>query len=75
MDEKDITCEEWREYDIPGRPAPYRIAEPQKLITRVGGTTHRIVDVLGVVHCLPSPGQGGCVLRWKSRDAAKPVNY
>jgi hypothetical protein len=69
----DLTVEEWREYDFGGRV--YRIDNPVSLVTRTGGSTHRVVDSLGVVHCLPAPGVGGCVLRWKSRDAKKPVEF
>jgi len=60
----DLTgTEEWREYDFNGRV--YRINHPTKLSFRPGGTTHRVVDAEGVVHCVPAPGQGDCVLRWK----------
>lgn len=58
---KDISVEEWREYDFGARV--YRIEAPQKLY--IGATTHRVVDATGVVHCLPAPGYHGCVLRWK----------
>lgn len=55
--------EEWREYDWGNRV--YRIEKPVRVYTREGGTTHRVVDADGVVHCVPAPGQFGCVLRWK----------
>lgn len=58
---KDISVEEWREYDFVGRV--YRIERPQKLW--VGTTTHRVLDIVGIVHCVPAPGYHGCVLRWK----------
>lgn len=64
--ERDITCEEWREYDFQDRV--YRITNPKTLVMRPGGTTHRIVDANGVAHCVPVPGTLGCVLRWKHRD-------
>jgi hypothetical protein len=73
LEEKSLTCELWREYDFGGRA--YRIDEPQKLYFRKDGTTHRVVDKEGVVHCVPVPGQLGCVLRWKSKDPNKPVNF
>jgi hypothetical protein len=77
--EKDISTEEWREYDflVDGGPftRTYRIYGPQKLFYRVGGTTHRITDVDGVAHCVPVPGEKGCVLRWKNFDTSKPVNF
>ena len=70
---KDISNEYWREYDFGGRV--YRIADPAELYYREGGSTHRVVDSEGVVHCLPVPGQSGCVLRWKSRDLNVPVTF
>lgn len=70
---KDITCELWREYDFSGRI--YRIENPKQLFWRDGGTTHRIVDSDGIVHCVPAPGFFGCILRWKSIDANKPVEF
>lgn len=69
----DITCEEWREYEYGG--VVYRITNPQQLYTYSGSTTHRVVDTEGVVHCLPSPGYCGCVLRWKNKDVSKPVMF
>ncbi len=73
MTSHDISMEAWREYDFGGRV--YRIEEPSLLITRPGGTTHRVVAGNGVVHCLPAPGQDGCVLRWLSKDPNKPVDF
>jgi hypothetical protein len=73
--EYDLTTELWREYDTPGRAEPYRIENPQKLYFRTGGTTHRVVDADGQVHCVPAVGYFGTVLRWASKDAAKPVNF
>lgn len=69
----DLTVEEWREYDFGGRV--YRIDSPKSLITRPGGTTHRVVDANGIVHCVPAPGVCGCVLRWKSKDVKEPVSF
>ena len=71
MERKDITAELWREYDFGGRV--YRIDEPAALV--VGTTTHRVIDSHGLVHCVPSPGVNGCVLRWQPRDAAAPVQF
>jgi hypothetical protein len=71
----DLTDELWREYDFPGREKPYRIETPRALYVRPGGTTHRVVDSQGVVHCVPAPGQSGCVLRWMPRDGSKPVAF
>lgn len=55
--------EHWREYDFGGRV--YRIENPKTVYFRAGGTTHRVEDVDGIVHCVPAPGFVGCVLRWK----------
>lgn len=68
-----ITTEKWREYSFGGRD--YRINHPVSLYYRTGGTTHRIVDTNGIVHCVPSPGTGDCVLRWENKDKRKPVNF
>jgi hypothetical protein len=73
MQPKDLTCEEWREYDFGGRV--YRITGPTSLYFRPSGTTHRILDSDGVIHCVPAPGVNDCVLRWKSKDPEKPVEF
>jgi len=79
--EFDITCEEWREYDFGGRT--YRINSPTTLVFfyrpalkgfAQQGDTHRIVDVNGIVHCVPRPGIDGCVLRWKDKSG-NPVKF
>ncbi len=70
---KPLTDELWREYDFGGRA--YRINDPQELYMREGGTTHRIVDNMGVVHCVPAPGHMGCVLRWCVRDGKPRVAF
>lgn len=71
MEPKDLTGEQWREYDFGGRV--YRIEAPQRLY--IGTTTHRVLDDAGVVHCLPAPGERGCALRWKPKDATAPVQF
>jgi hypothetical protein len=73
MEAKDLTNEIYREYDFNGRV--YTIYNPVALYTREGGTTHRVLDAENVVHCVPAPGTGDCVLRWNSRDSANPVNF
>jgi len=73
MKENSLLTEEYREYDFQGRV--YRIDNPAKLFYREGGTTHRVVDSEGVVHCVPCPGSCGCVLRWKNKDISNPVNF
>lgn len=69
----DITTEEYREYDFGGRI--YRIVAPTELYIRSGGSTHRVVDSSGVVHCVPAPGVQGCVLRWRNVNTQVPVNF
>ena len=73
MTEYILTDELWREYDFCGRV--YRIDNPVKLFARPGGTTHRVLDQQGVVHCVPTVGNNGCVLRWAPRDPNKPVQF
>ena len=73
MVEHKINDEVWREYDFDGRV--YCINSPVLLHYRKGGTTHRVVDVEGIAHCVPAPGVNGCVLRWKSRDPNVPCAF
>ena len=73
---KDLTVEEWREYDFDDRV--YRIESPVAFYYRPGGTTHRVITADGVVHCVPAPGVNGCVLRWKNHGVeggADPISY
>lgn len=60
--------EDWREYDFSGRI--YRIEQPVSVEFHAGSTTHRVTSPDGIVHCVPAPGVGGCVLRWKGRVVA-----
>lgn len=75
----DLSAEEYREYEwfVPetGGQSTYRINNPKALYFRPGGTTHRILDVNGVVHCVPAPGHFGCVLRWKNKEGFPPVQF
>lgn len=84
MKEFDISKELWREYEWFGGiknsngtevMRVYRIDNPQKLFIRSGGTTHKVVDLEGIVHCIPTVGYLGCVLRWENADKSKPVNF
>lgn len=68
LSKADISNEAWREYDFGGRV--YRIDSPKTLATRVGGTTHRVIDSSNITHCVPAPGVNGCVLRWTGRDGS-----
>ncbi len=73
LKEYNISSELWREYDWNGRV--YRIDAPVQLFLRPGGSTHRVVAATGIVHCVPSVGVMGCVLRWASRDSNNRVNF
>lgn len=73
LTKSDISSEAWREYDFGGRI--YRIEQPMDLYMRPGGTTHRVVDDKGIVHCVPAPGYLGCALRWKSLPGLPPVKF
>ena len=78
MIKQSLSTELWREYDFGGRV--YRINNPGDLYYRPGGTTHCITTYDGqtdtvVVHCVPAPGEKGCVLRWQSADQKKPVDF
>jgi hypothetical protein len=71
--EADISDEAWREVVYPDRV--YRIDSPVKLIFRKGGSTHRVVDANGVVHCYAAPESGRTTLRWKAKDGLAPVRF
>lgn len=60
----------WRNYTFSSEHGPieYQIDDPQIVIFRPEGSTHRVVDREGVVHCVPSPGYHGCVLTWQTRE-------
>lgn len=71
---KDLTVEDYREYADLTNGTVYRINNPVALYFREGGTTHRVVDANGVVHCVAyGPGQA-VVLRWKNKGAT-PVSF
>jgi hypothetical protein len=73
MKRHKLTLEKWREYDFNGRV--YRIDHPTELFVFPKGTTHRVVDHLGIVHCCPAPGYMGCVVRWCPKRADDPVQF
>lgn len=73
LNERDISCEEYREYEFGG--TTYRVCKPLRLFYRSGGSTHRVLDSEGVVHCVPAPGVKDCVLRWMPKDRSKPVAF
>lgn len=71
LEKHDISGEQFREYDFGGRV--YGIRTPKTLYCRRGGSTHRVVDEDGLVHCVPAPGRDGCVLRWRPKNGEEPV--
>ena len=73
LTEHDISFERYREYDFGGRV--YRIDNPVSVFLRAGGTTHRVLDRNGIVHCVPAPGSNGCVLRWENQAGGEPVRF
>lgn len=79
--EHDTTSEEYREYvwRFNGEECVYRITSPVKLyLRRTGkeyGSTHRVLDAAGIVHCVPSIGVWGCAMRCKPKDPSKPVSF
>ena len=70
----DISKELWREVETKGLPK-YRINNPITLIIRKGGSTHRVVDSEGIVHCYASPETGNSIIRWKNKDGEPPCNF
>ncbi len=71
----NISTERYREY-VQADGTTYRIDNPVALYRREGGTTHRVVDVEGVVHCVPCGAlHPAVVIRWKNRDINQPVNW
>lgn len=73
----DLSSEAWREYEFgpPGSRVTVRIEDPRSLYYRPGGTTHRVLDGKGVVHCVPVPGAFGCVLRWAVKSGNPHVSF
>lgn len=69
---RDLSEEAYREYVNDGEVF-YRIDDPIALITRTGGTTHRVVDADGVVHCVPVGPL--TVIKWVNRNRYQPVNF
>lgn len=67
--------EEWREYEFPSGRV-YRIWGPVALYYRSGGSTHRVEDKFGVIHCIAAPtAESGMVLRWQPKAGAEKVSF
>ena len=71
--------EAWRKYTWIDPESNKRVAHtvhnPVDVYFYKGSTTHRVVDVEGVVHCVPSVGVFGCVLTWKNKDGKPAVQW
>ena len=63
---KDISNERWREIYFLKTGKIYKISFPKTLIIRKGGSTHRVVDSDGIVHCYVAPELGETVIKWKN---------
>ena len=74
LTESDLSAEAWREYFMLHNNSVYRIENPVKLYMRPGGTTHRVLDSKGIVHCVIAPGPE-CVLRWQNREGFPPCQF
>lgn len=71
----DISIEQFREVVLQNNTV-YRINNPIMLVVRKGGSTHRVVDSDGVVHCYAAPELGKTVIRWKNRDnEGRPIIF
>lgn len=68
-----LTDEVYREYELPNGRI-YRITKPVALFTHPKATTHRVLDSVGMVHCIPFPSEG-TVLRWKPVNRKNPVQF
>ena len=71
--EADLSDEEWREVDT--FLGTYRIDAPKTLIIRKGGSTHRVIDANGIVHCYAAPETGKSVIRWKAKIGLPAVRF
>jgi hypothetical protein len=61
---RSLSGEIYREYVF--GTTIYRIDSPVALF--IGTTTHRVLDGTGLVHCVPAPGEHGCVVRWLPKN-------
>lgn len=74
----DLSDEIYREYEVLGTGLVYRISDPKRLYYRIGGSTHRVVDSNGVVHCVAYPASLNgtpVVLRWCPVDQKHEVAF
>jgi hypothetical protein len=67
-----LETEVYREYTLPCG-LKYRIDDPKFLITRKGGSTHRIVCEGGLTHCIP--WEGSTTVVWQNLDPLNPCEF
>jgi len=72
---RDISTELYREIIFPNAGSSYRIPGPIALVTRDGGTCHRVIDQHGFVHLYRDPSCGEIVVRWKTRHGSPPIKF
>ena len=78
LNEYDISTELYRTYRMinkVGQQVDYRIDGPITLFIRPGGSTHRVLDKAGIVHCVPAPEMFGSVIIWENKDSKKPCEF
>ena len=51
----------------------HEIVDPIAVYIRPGGTTHRVVDSTGLVHCVAFPNMGRTTFTWRNHDQTTPV--
>ena len=75
LSQGDLSDELTRTYHF-ADGSTYVISEPKILYTRPGGTTHRVLDAKGIVHCVAFPGpSGSTVVSWVPRISSDPVKF
>lgn len=70
---QDISAEAVREIILPRYNV--MIKDPIALVTRVKGTTHRVIDATGVSYCYASPEEGFSVVAWVLKNPDEFLNF
>jgi hypothetical protein len=73
----------WREYEFVVenlgtygfQTRTYKIDNPVAFYWAPGHTTHRVVDLEGILHLVPAPGEKGCVMRQKKESGLPSVAF
>ncbi len=75
LNEGDLRGEVKRTYHF-ASGHEYHIFDPVTLYTRPGGTTHRVLDETGTVHCIAFPGPNAdTIVTWQPKQEDKPVSF